>query len=310
MSYHIISIDSPQCTITCARGQLVSISAEGTRSIPMEDVAAVVITSFKCSLSSNFLIEAAKHRIGVILCEAYKPVSLLLPVDRATDTQLLRNLAGMSAQMKKRLWEKTVNAKCYNQIAIATQWAPLHPSLLKMNRLLAGSKDSKEGETAKCYWSIFSDTFTAGTFTRTRDGDGVNTLFNYAYAVLLSCVLRNMLALGIDPTFGLFHTSRAHASPLAYDLMEPFRPVFDASIARYISSCRAKGINDEQIAQISNDSKQTILSTLLLEVTHLGKQRPVKALIEEVIRSFRGAILTNRISLYEPWKISTIKWDG
>ena len=310
MSYHIVSIDSPQCTITCARGQLVSISAEGTRSIPMEDVAAVVITSFKCSLSSNFLIEAAKHRVGVILCEAYKPVSFLLPADRATDTQLLRNLAGMSAQLKKRLWEKTVNAKCFNQIAIATQWAPLHPSLLKMNHLLTGSKDSKEGETAKYYWSIFSDTFTAGTFTRARDGEGFNTLFNYAYAVLLSCILRNMLALGIDPTFGLFHTSRAHAAPLAYDLMEPFRPVFDASIARFISSCRAEGINDEQIAQISNDSKQCILSTLLLEAKHLGKRIPVKTLIEEVIRSFRSAVLATRLSLYEPWKISTIKWDG
>ena len=288
----------------------MSISAEGTRSIPMEDVAAVVITSFKCSLSSNFLIEAAKHRVGVILCEAYKPVSFLLPADRATDTQLLRNLAGMSAQLKKRLWEKTVNAKCFNQIAIATQWAPLHPSLLKMNHLLTGSKDSKEGETAKYYWSIFSDTFTAGTFTRARDGEGFNTLFNYAYAVLLSCILRNMLALGIDPTFGLFHTSRAHAAPLAYDLMEPFRPVFDASIARFISSCRAEGINDEQIAQISNDSKQCILSTLLLEAKHLGKQIPVKTLIEEVIRSFRSAVLATRLSLYEPWKISTIKWDG
>lgn len=88
MSYHIASIDSDTSSISVAKGMLISTSPEGSHSIPMEDVASIIITSFKCTLTSNFLIEAAKKRIGVILCELYRPVCIVLPIDRATDTEL------------------------------------------------------------------------------------------------------------------------------------------------------------------------------------------------------------------------------
>ena len=39
MSFHIVSIDSPQCSISCRDGQLVCKTAEGERKLPIEDVA-------------------------------------------------------------------------------------------------------------------------------------------------------------------------------------------------------------------------------------------------------------------------------
>lgn len=276
----------------------------------MEDVAAIVITSFKCSMTGNFLIEAAKRRIGVILCESYRPISLMLPADRSTDTQLLRNLAAMPQLQKKRLWDKTLNSKCSNQLTIAQMWNPKHAVIQKLAHLVMSKRASKEGETAKLYWSVFADTFANGNFSRCRNNEGFNSLFNYSYAVLLSCVLRNMLALGIDPTFGLFHTARAHATPLAYDLMEPFRPIFDASVANWITLCRSRMMDDMAISEISPLSRQHIVSTLLAEVDYNGASLSLMRTIEMVIRSFREAILSSRISLYLPWKISTIKWAG
>ena len=305
MSYHIISIDSEKSSITAAGGRLISQSPEGTHTIPMEDVAAIIITSFQCTLSSQFLIEAAKQRIGVILCELYRPICIVLPTDRATDTELLRHLAHMPAQFRKRLWQKTVDAKCHNQYELAHSWDQTHPALDKIQHLIHTTKESKEGEVAKLYWSIFSDTHAHGTFTRRQNAAGINSLLNYAYAVLLSLVLRNLLALGLDPTFGIFHMPRAHATPLAYDLMEPFRPIFDANIARWVSNHR-----DDSAEPLTKEAKKHILSTLLCEVHYEEKWVPLRYVIELSIRSFREAVRSSLVTPYKPWRISTIKWAG
>ncbi len=303
MSYHIISIDAHKCTITVSKGQLVVLSDQEEKSIPLEDVASIVITSFHCSISGNFLIEAAKKRIGVILCELYKPIAIVLPVDRGTDTTVLRNIARLSPQLKRRLWQKTVDAKCINQYNIAKKWNPDHAMLGELYRLAVSRKETKEAETARLFWSIFSDTYTQGKFKRNRLLDDFNALFNYAYAILLSSILRNLLALGVDPTFGIFHVERAHATPLAYDLMEPFRVLFDSSVAEWVSEQRRLGVDDEIIAKISPEYRKYISSVLLKIIKYQKRECSLKQAIEAVIRTFRSAVLNLESGHYEPWII-------
>ncbi len=309
MSYHIISIDLPDCNITVRNGQLCVYTKETENSIPLEDVASIVITSFRCNISSNFIIEAAKKKIGVIICENYKPISILLPTNRATDTQIIRNLSQLSLQQKRRFWKKTIHIKCHNQLTLAKQWNPNHHLIDVLEHASITDKDSKESECAKLYWAIFSDTFTNGHFRRNRELDDLNVYFNYAYAILLSCVLRNLLAVGIDPTFGIFHATREHSAPLAYDLMEPFRAAFDHMIALWISSNPDISENPSKCA-ISKEFKKYIMETLLEETVYNNKTMPLKSAIEHVIRSFRAALLSLQTGPYEPWKISTTKWDG
>lgn len=303
MSYHIISIDKPECSISVSKGQLIVLSGQERNSIPMEDVAAIVITSFKCNLSSNFIIEAAKKRIGLIICELYKPAALLLPVCRGTDTAVLRNIARLSPQLKRRLWQKTVDAKCINQFNTARNWNPSHPLLAEMHRIANSHKETKEAETARLFWAIFSETYTDGLFKRDRLAEDFNVLFNYAYAVLLSCVLRYLLALGIDPTFGIFHVERAHATPLAYDLMEPFRVFFDSAVCDWIVQRRNLGEPDSVIASVSNDFRMCIASQLLKTVHYQNHNLTLKKAIEEVIRTFRFSVLNLQSGHYEPWII-------
>lgn len=269
----------------------------------MEDVASIVITSFKCSISSNFLLESARCRISVIVCEAYKPVSILLPADRATDTALLRNLASMPAQLKKRLWQKTVDAKCENQYRTALSWAPQHALLPSLWDVATTRRETREGEAARIYWRIFSDVFANSEFSRGRESGGFNALFNYSYAILLSTVLRYLFAVGLDPTFGIFHMPRAHAAPLAYDLMEPFRPAFDACVVNWIAHKRRDGLPDEAIAEISQDFRKSVLSVLLHPVTYQDSTLPLRNVIELVVRSFRAAASSLQSGPYEPWKI-------
>ncbi len=114
LSYHIVSIDAPDCSLSCKDGQLTCKSAEGERRVPLEDVAAIIITSFSASIHSKLLLEAAKHGVGLVICENFKPASLVLPANRSTDTLLTRSQAYISAQLRQRLWHKTIDAKCRN----------------------------------------------------------------------------------------------------------------------------------------------------------------------------------------------------
>ena len=303
MSYHIISIDTPECSITVSKGQLTVLSGREKKCIPLEDVASIIITSFHCNLSSTLLIEAAKKRIGLILCELYKPVAVLLPICRGTDTAVLRNIAKLTPQLKRRLWKKTIDAKCINQFSIAKEWNPNHPLIDELYRLATSNKETKEAESARVFWSIFSDTFTKGQFKRDRFSNDFNSLFNYAYAILLSCVLRYLLALGVDPTFGIFHMERPHTTPLAYDLMEPFRVVFDKSVVEWITVQRNNGLTDAEIAEISPAYRKSISSILLKTVYYQNRECSLKQCIESVIRTFRASILSLQSGHYEPWTI-------
>ncbi len=61
MSCHIVSIDAPDRSLSCKDGQLTCKSAEEDRSVPLEDVAAIIIISFSASIHSKLLLEAAKQ---------------------------------------------------------------------------------------------------------------------------------------------------------------------------------------------------------------------------------------------------------
>jgi CRISPR-associated protein Cas1 len=58
--------------------------------------------------------------------------------------------------------------------------------------------------------------------------DRFNALLSYGYGLLHTVVMRAVLASGLEPALGFFHTPRSAAYPLVLDLMELFRvPLWD-----------------------------------------------------------------------------------
>ena len=53
--------------------------------------------------------------------------------------------------------------------------------------------------------------------------DRFNALLSYGYGLLHTAVMRAVLAVGLEPALGFFHTPRSAAYPLVLDLMELFR---------------------------------------------------------------------------------------
>jgi len=313
MSFHIVSIDSPQCSLTCRNGQLVrQAPGEPDKSLPIEDVAAIIITSFSAQIHSHLFLEAAKHGVALIICEAFKPVSLVLPANRSTDTLLSRALLKLEAKQRARLWQATVDAKCRNQWVLAERIAPGDPALPGLRATAFGKKPHKEGICAKQFWQVFGRAMGDVEFARDRGSGGLNALLNYGYAVLLSTVLQKLFGVGLDPTFGISHVPRERSTPLAYDLMEPFRPCVDWRVAQWVrrqgegqktngESADSKAERGNLKWEVTREFRQWVTAFPLDRVEYLDLELNVQSCIEGVVRGFRRAVLHGDLKHYRPW---------
>ena len=247
--------------------------------------------------------------VALVMCQAFKPVSLVLPANRSTDTVLTRAQVSLKNTDRDRYWYKTVDAKTRNQLSLASHLAADHEKLPLLAATAQGVKPHKESLTVRTYWTILGDALFPGEdFKRLRKGKGAtdaNAILNYGYAVLLSTTLQKLFGVGIDPTFGIAHATREHSTPLAYDLMEPFRPLVDWMVAKWV-----KENPSPQDWGITKKSRAWVTSLATREIEYNGTSMQLQAAVESSIRSFRNAVLAGKIGTYQPWIQRDSKWDG
>ena len=315
VSYHILSIDTPQCSLSCRDGQVTCTTEEGTKTVPIEDVASIIITSFSATVHTKLLLEAAKHGVALIICETFKPVSLVLPANRASDTLLTRAQVDLPTPKREALWKKTLDSKCANQLSLARHLAPDHGALPALESIARGKHPAKEAMAAKVFWNIFGSALGQPDFNREQDAGGINALLNYGYAVLLSTILQKLFGVGLDPTFGIGHATRERSTPLAYDLMEPFRPCVDWRVARWVQKLREQGhapgdADAAEVFTVTREFRAWVTGFPLEEVDYLGLTLDVRGVIEGVVRGFRRALVENHAAHYKPWTHSSSRWAG
>jgi CRISPR-associated protein Cas1 len=143
-----------------------------------------------------------------------------------------RAQASASVPRLKNAWGRIVRAKVLGQatnlrLIGSRDWAHLD-SLAKTVR--SGDPENVEATAARYYWvRLFADS----GFTRTPGGgQGFNGMLDYGYSILRGLSVRSVLAAGLAPALGLFHRGRSNAFNLADDLIEPFRPAIDLTVAR------------------------------------------------------------------------------
>lgn len=309
MSYHIIDISTNNVRLSVKDGQFICKSPDGSvGSLPMEDVGAVLVNSFSAQFHSSFIIEAAKKKVAVIVCECFRPISLVLPVQRISDTILTRSQIQASARLKRHMWEATIRAKCMNQYEFVTRMCPEDKYRLQEFRVsMNGDVIFKEGNCARLYWNAFSRALALKKFRRDTQGRGLNGMLNYGYAVLMLRIEQQLLACGLDPLYGMGHVLRERSLPLAYDMMEPFRPVVDELIFDWVRS----HMGMEDVFSVSRDFKcqmQKIMEKKFLYPR--TRLLTVDKISECVIRSYKRALISGKSTEYEPWIRRNLKWDG
>lgn len=78
--------------------------------------------------------------------------------------------------------------------------------------------------------------------------DRFNALLSFGYGLLYRDVLAQVLAVGLEPSFGFYHRPRSSAPPLALDLMELWRvPVVDMAVLAAVNRRTFDVVEDFQV---------------------------------------------------------------
>ena len=228
----IVEIAGDGRYLSLDRGFLVvSHKGEEIGRTPIDDVAALIGNAHGLVYSNNLLIALAERGAPFVLCGAnHKPAGLLWPVE-AHHRQAARMDAQVSASLplRKRLWKQMVQAKIAMQAAVIGLFGGPEPPLRRLvGKVRTGDPSNIEGQAARLYWNLLL----GKAFRRDRGADGINAMLNYGYTVLRAIVARQVIATGLHPGIPLHHANEGNAMRLVDDLMEPFRPLVDASVRR------------------------------------------------------------------------------
>lgn len=264
MIKHTIEVSQEPAYLSVRLGQLVLKNGERVLgSIPCEDVGVVVVDNPAASYSHAALAELARSDAVVVVCgRDHLPAAVLLPLaDHSQITWRIADQVAVSRPRKKRLWQQLVRAKIRAQAAnVPTDW-PAHAKLLDLARQVrSGDPANVEAQAARVYW----DNWLPETdFRRDPDLGGLNAMLNYGYAVVRAAVARALIAAGLLPALGLFHSNRANAFCLADDLVEPLRPLVDD---------RARELFRQGYEELSQEAKARMLE-ILSDSARLGRRR-------------------------------------
>ena len=180
----------------------------------------------------------------------------------------------------KRIWTSIVRRKIENQ-ASCLQLAGIQGSdylLSFVNKVRSGDTGNLEGVAAAWY---FPRLFGSG-FTRSQQRL-VNSALNYGYAILRGAIARGLVAHGLLPSLGIFHSSEQNAFNLADDVIEPFRPVIDLIVA---------GMAYRDTDDLTPEDKAMLVNALNIDIDMPRGRMSVLSAIEQCIESL--------VRAYEP----------
>ena len=247
--------------------------------IPLDDLAALVANAHGLTYSNHLLVNLAARGVPVILCGPnHRPAAIVWPVEsHYAQSGRIRDQANASTTLKKRLWQQIVQAKILAQGAtLAAVGAESGGFRLLSRKVRAGDPDNVEAEAARRYWPLLFGT----DFRRDRNGEGLNGLLNYGYAVLRAAAARAVMASGLHPSLGLMHSNRGNAFVLVDDLMEPFRPVVDREVHR---------LKGQEIIEVTSEAKAQLARTMVIDLPTEDGVSPLMVCLERLAGSLAKA---------------------
>lgn len=247
--------------------------------IPLDDIAAVVGNAHGITYTNNVLVALAERRVPLIITAAnHSPIAFLWPVNGhhaqagRMDTQIAAR-----QPLKKRLWSQIVKSKLQQQAAVLEACGE-PPAVLTslIAKIRVGDPDNIEAQAARRYWSrVFGK-----DFGRDQDGDGVNGMLNYGYALLRSATARAVLVAGLHPSIGLFHSNQQNSMRLVDDLMEPFRPLVDWRVREQHQAGRDS---------VTPESKRALAHGLYFDLDTAAGRTPVMVCVQKLAKSVAQA---------------------
>ena len=252
-------------------------------SIPCEDIGVLLIDHRATTYTHSALTRLMDRGAVVILCgENHLPVGILLPLENNDlHTERLRAQVAAGLPLRKRLWSQIVTHKIRGQAENLPADHPQRRRLLVMaDEVKSGDTSNCEGQAARFYWPALL----GEEFRRDPGGDWPNPLLNYGYMVFRAALGRAIVAAGLHPAIGLYHSNRNNPFVLADDLVEVFRPRIDRAVIEFIKT---------GATEIDKEAKRAVLSLLSEPITVAGQSGPLMVglhrMLASLVRCLQGS---------------------
>lgn len=257
---------------------------------PLDQIAGVIVHAHGTTWSSSLLVELAERGAPVVLCAAnHAPKSVLMPLE-GHHIQGARMRAQWQAKtpLIKQAWKQVVAAKVRMQAAALTAIGePSAPLEMMIRKITSGDTTNIEAQAARYYWPRMM----GPDFRRDSSAAQENAMLNYGYTVLRAATARSVVAAGLHPTIGLFHSNRGNAFALADDLMEPFRPLVDCTVRAIVAS---RG------ATVDTKAKQALAGLIAIDLPFGGNITPVSVALMKLATSLGQSFEAQRLKLALP----------
>lgn len=258
--------------------------------VPLDQITAVIVHAHGVTWTNSLLVELADRGAMLVLCAAnHQPRALLWPLE-GHHAQGARMRAQWTAKtpMLKQAWKQVVTSKVKMQAAALAAFGHSPARLEQLTRQIkSGDSSNIEAQAARHYWPLLMGT----DFRRNPDTPDINSLLNYGYTVLRATASRAIVAAGLHPTIGLHHSNRGNAFALADDLMEPFRPLVDAT---------AYNIARQGGPEVTPDAKQALVRLIALDLPLGGVTSPLSIALSRLATSLALSYENGRLDLALP----------
>ena len=244
--------------------------------VPFEDIAVIVLNHPQITLTHPVLSACAEYGIGLYATgDNHQPSGVFLPFQsHSRATKMLRLQLALDKPTGKRAWAYMVQSKINNQAFCMKLLSRGDHERLESysRRVRSGDTGNMEAQASAYYFpQIFGKGFHRGQSTWT------NAALDYGYAVMRGACARALVAHGMLPTIGLFHSSEQNAFNLADDLIEPFRAIVDLHVATN------RKLDDEQ--ELVPADKAALVSLLHVDVRMPRGVMSVLAAVEQAAES-------------------------
>lgn len=275
----VIELQSTGIFLNSERGFLIINKESKISKIPILDLAAVIIYKNGITLTSNVLDKLQQAGVMVIFTDkTYHPASILYPVvSNYEQSGRIQQQIEITTPLKKQIWQAIVKQKINKQAQVLNYFNYENHDLIYLaNNVKSGDTSNNEANAAKKYWSrLFNN------FIRSNKDDDINSMLNYGYAILRSCVARYISATGLCPALGVFHKNKNNYFCLVDDLMEPFRPYVDLKI---------KQLTMQNYNKLTPNVKLLLTELLIMDIkTDIGTS-PLSIVIKDFVYSYLKSI--------------------
>ena len=210
------------------------IEQHESASVPFEDIAVIVLNHREITLTHPVLSACAEYGIGLYATgHNHQPSGVFLPFQQhSRATRILRLQLNLDKPTIKRAWAKIVQQKIENQaLCIKLLTGAADERLLSYTRRMkSGDPENLEAQASAYYFpKVFGRSF------HRSQSILVNAALDYGYAVMRGACARALVAHGLLPSLGLFHSNEQNAFNLADDLIEAYRPLVDLHVAKNVT---------------------------------------------------------------------------